>query len=58
MRKDPDRRFWIERMEASEDNCDMEAGTGQMSTGVEIVLQMSDKTSTCLAIPSIEVYVQ
>jgi hypothetical protein len=49
LRQDADRRFWIERVEAQEDNCDIEAATGQMSTGVEIVLQMSDKTSTCLA---------
>jgi hypothetical protein len=48
---DIDRQFWIERLEASEDNCDIEEDTGQVSTGVEIVLQMSDKTSTCFAIP-------
>ncbi len=33
--------FWIERLEASEDNCDIEEDLGQMSTGVKIVLQMS-----------------
>jgi hypothetical protein len=51
MHRDADREFWIERLEASEDNCDIEEDMGQMSTGVKIVLKMSDKTSTCLAIP-------
>jgi hypothetical protein len=46
MRQDTDRRFWIERLEASEDNCDIEADTGQVSTGVEIVLSMSHNTLT------------
>jgi hypothetical protein len=41
MRQNPDRQFWIEQLEASEDNCGIEADTGQMSTGVEIRLQMS-----------------
>jgi hypothetical protein len=41
MRQDADKRFWIGRLEASEDNCDIEEGMGQMSTNVEIVLQMS-----------------
>jgi hypothetical protein len=41
MRQDTDRRFWIERMEALEDNCDIEEDMGQMSTGVKIVPQMS-----------------
>ena len=41
MRQDADRRFWVEQMEALEDNCDIEEDTGQVSTGVEIVLQMS-----------------
>ena len=51
LRLDGEQRYWIERLEAHEDNCDIEADTGQASTGVEILLQMSDKTSTCLAIP-------
>jgi hypothetical protein len=51
MHQDLDRRFWVEQMEAQEDNCGIEEDTGQVSTAVEIVLQMSDKTSTCLAIP-------
>jgi hypothetical protein len=41
MRHDADRRFWIERMEAREDNYDIEEDMGQMGTGVEIRLQMS-----------------
>jgi len=31
----------MERLEASEDSCDIEEDKGQESTGVEIVLQMS-----------------
>ncbi len=46
MRQDPDRRFWIEQLEASEDSCDIEKDKGQESTGVEIVLQMSHNTLT------------
>jgi hypothetical protein len=46
MPQDPDRRFWIERLEAPEDNRDMEEDLGQMSTGVKIVLQMSHNTLT------------
>jgi hypothetical protein len=46
MRQDPDRRIWIECLEAQENNCDIEADTGQMSTGVEIRLQMSHNALT------------
>jgi hypothetical protein len=46
MRQDTDRRFWINRLEASEDSCDVEEDMGQVSTGVEIVLQMSHNTLT------------
>jgi hypothetical protein len=46
MRQDPDRRFWIERVEAPEDNCDIEEDLGRMSTGVKIVLQMSHNVLT------------
>jgi hypothetical protein len=46
MRQDADRQFWIERLEAQGNNCDLVADTGQMSTGVEIVLQMSHNTLT------------
>jgi hypothetical protein len=46
MRQDTDRRFWTERLEASEDNCDIEEDLGQVSIGVKIVLQMSHNTLT------------
>ena len=46
MRQDADRRFWIEQMELQEDICDIIADTGHMSTGVEIVLQMSQDNLT------------
>jgi hypothetical protein len=46
IRQDADRRFWIERLEASKDNCDIEEDTGQMSTGVKILLPMSHNTLT------------
>lgn len=36
LRQDADRRFWIERLEAQENNCDLEEDMGQVSTGVEI----------------------
>ena len=49
LRHDADRRFWIESFVTPEDNCDVEEDTGQVSAGVEIVLQMTDKTGTCLA---------
>ena len=43
---DGERRYWAEFIEAQEDNCDIEADTGQVSTGVEILLQMSHNTLT------------
>jgi hypothetical protein len=46
MRQDADRWFWIERLEASEGNRDIEVDKGQVSTGVEIMLQMSHNTLT------------
>ena len=46
MRQDAGRRFWIEQTEAQENNCDIEEDTGQVSTGVKIVLQMSHNTLT------------
>jgi hypothetical protein len=46
MRQDADRRFWLEQRKAQEDNCGIEEDTGQVSTVVEIVLQMSQKTLT------------
>jgi hypothetical protein len=33
--------FWIERMEAFEDNCDIEEDTGHISTGVKIAFPVS-----------------
>ena len=38
MRQDDDRMFWIDRLEAQENNCDIEADTGQTSIGVKIAL--------------------
>jgi len=46
LRHDTDRRFWIERMEAQENNCDLETDTGHMSTGVKILLKMSNNILT------------
>ena len=46
---DADMRFWIESFVTPEDNCDVEEDSGQERTGVEIVLQMPDKTGTYLA---------
>jgi hypothetical protein len=46
MRQDAVRRFWIESFVTPEDNCDVEEDTGQVSVGVEIVLQMSHNTLT------------
>jgi hypothetical protein len=46
LRLDADRRFWIESFVTPEDNCDVEEDTGQVSVGVEIVLQMSHNTLT------------
>ena len=46
LRQDANRRFWIERLEAQENNCDIGVDTGHMITGVEILLQMSHNTLT------------
>ena len=46
LRYDADRGFWIESFVTPEDNCDVEEDTGQVSVGVEIVLQMSHNTLT------------
>jgi site-specific DNA recombinase len=46
MRHDADRRFWRECFVTPENSCDIEEDTGQVSTGVEIVLQMSHNTLT------------
>lgn len=58
IRQNTARRFWIERLEASEDNCDIEKDMGQMSTGVKIALPMSDKILSCNTLASVEEYVQ
>ena len=44
LRLDSERRYWIEHREAEGNICDIQADTEQMSTGVEIVLQMSHNT--------------
>jgi hypothetical protein len=46
LRSDEEGRYWIECLEAQKDNWDIEADTGQVSTGVEILLQMSHNTLT------------
>jgi hypothetical protein len=57
LRHDADRRFWIESFVTPEDNCDVEEDMGQVSTGVEIVLQMSDKTLSCNTLTRAEEYI-
>jgi hypothetical protein len=52
LRQDPDGRFWIERLEGSEDNRDIEEELGQMSTGVKIAIPMSHNILT-----SVEEYI-
>ena len=49
MRHDADRRFWIERLEASKDNCDIKDDMGQMSTCVKIALSMFYNYLTTIA---------
>ncbi len=55
---DGERRYWIERVEAQEDNCDVDEDTGYISTGVEIVLPMSCETCFASALMRAEEYVQ
>lgn len=43
---DGERRYWIEPREAEGDICGVEVDTGQMSTGVEILLPMSHNILT------------
>ena len=43
---DSERRYWIEHRETEGNISDIQVDTGQMSTGVEIVLQMSHNTLT------------
>ena len=46
LRLDGKRRYWIDHGEAEGKICDIEVDNGQMSAGVEIVLQMSHNTLT------------
>ena len=46
LHKDGDLRYWIEPFEAQADTRDIEACTGQMSTGVKTFPQMSHNTLT------------
>ena len=44
LRSDREVRYWIECLETQEGNWDIEADARQVSTGVEILLQMSHNT--------------
>ena len=57
MRQDAKRRFWIESLVTPEDNCGVDGDTGQVSTGDEIVLQMSEKTLSCNTLTRAEEYI-
>jgi len=46
LRLNGERCYWIERRETEGNICDIEVDAGQMSTGVEIRLQMSHNTLT------------
>jgi hypothetical protein len=46
LRQDAGRRFWIERLDAQENNCDIEEDTGQVSIGVEIAFPVSHNVLT------------
>ena len=46
LRLDSERRYWIERRETEGNICDIEVGTGHMSTGVEILIPMSHNILT------------
>ncbi len=48
---DTGRRYWIKEYSAEVDICDTREDMGQTVTEVKISLSMSDKTSTCLAMP-------
>ena len=43
---DSERRYWIEHREAEGNTSDIQVASEQMSTGVEILLQMSHNTLT------------
>jgi hypothetical protein len=44
LRQDTNTRLWIKQLEAQENNCDAEVDSGQMSTGVKILLTMFHNT--------------
>ena len=46
LRQHTNPRLWIGCMEAQENNFDIQIDSGQISTGVEILLKMSHKAST------------
>jgi len=58
VRQDDDRRFWLERSEAQENHCETGADTGRSSTGIEILLQVSDKTLSRNTLTRAEEYVK
>ena len=51
LRLDSERRHWIEHRETEGNISDIQVDSGQMATEVKIAFPMSDKTSTCLAMP-------
>ena len=48
LRRDSKRRYWIDRKVMEMDNSDIQIDSGQISTGVEILLPMSNKTLTSI----------
>ena len=46
LRPDSEKRYWIERIVMGKNISDIHVDSGQMSTGVEILLTMSHKTLT------------
>jgi hypothetical protein len=46
LRRDSERRYWIERMVMEKNISDIQVDSGQMSTGVEILCKMSHKALT------------
>jgi hypothetical protein len=45
---DSEMHYWIERKVMGKNNSDIQVDSGQMSTGVEILLKMSNKTLTSI----------
>jgi hypothetical protein len=48
LRRDSKRRYWIDRKVMEMDNSDIQIDSGQISTGVENLLPMSNKTLTSI----------